>query len=818
MNGRWEIVEHSHEPAEALGSARYLERVRHCLVSASPSTAELIESLPFYQRDVTVGVEDELQAVVVGAREHVDLPVTIEQSSYFRNIVRRIRSGEAPKRFINQLENFLASNCEQVWENSWVRFPFSRLTPYAALSFEHDLRADKNTPKAGRRSDAQRFVFRKSGEEYLRVPVSYVLKLALADALSAERGIPRFLRAAGERFMQHFLNDNTSPETYSFYPACQTSRLSAGEEIARETVRRFLLTQVLTQYANLKFGLLEEGQRMMVYFAPHPPVRQRMLNELISDSFYRELFMSPCLAGWDRGEEKHRYMGLCHQVLSRSHLNAIIKLKEAHIITSNLIVLPRTSNISLANNGTHLSLGSRRLSSLMRDRGSGFSEVDEKYLGDLVIKIVEHFLPLFVGTFSAAPYRMDFWDFHPEKALGFLPHELDYTHLRMIWRRWKSKARLQFCGRSITPFGPVWLDRMMSGVLRLKGDLVPDFRLIDYLVALMSTDESPALDGRVGNAERLKVDLGALGVFDPAMSIYQLYRMRDWRRCGYSGFEGRHYSLFESIVGDLARAAELQILLTALAYKYVLSGEVTHAHIPDSPSVESERRQVIFGAAIGIPTFFVRQDTTNRFMRYVLGKVKKIRASHRYPGYLRVYHHEYLKALLQVVSEDGADLIAGMGFTRLVTDVQDRIGSRAERAVGERLVRRIAEYAGSRDPMRLRGQEFNSAAEKFYREVLRTEHIREGFGILKEDVGRVEFHSGGRWQRYRDTLHALLGEKDVAEFLSEAEKQVCAESASVQELRKLTYIMLMVIHNAETDHRLRAEARNSDDDYDASVH
>jgi hypothetical protein len=31
-----------------------------------------------------------------------------------------------------------------------------------------------------------------------------------------------------------------------------------------------------------------------------------------------------------------------------------------------------------------------------------------------------------------ALYRLDFWDFHPEKALEFLPHEPDFTHLRMI--------------------------------------------------------------------------------------------------------------------------------------------------------------------------------------------------------------------------------------------------------------------------------------------------------------------------------------------------------------------------------------------------
>jgi hypothetical protein len=130
-----------------------------------------------------------------------------------------------------------------------------------------------------------------------------------------------------------------------------------------------------------------------------------------------------------------------------------------------------------------------------------------------VIKIVEHFLPLFVGTYSAAPYRMDFWDFHPEQALGFLPHELDAVHLRMLWRRWKKKAGLRLFGRPITPLGPVWLDKAISAVLRLRGDFVADYRLIDYLVALLSTAASPALDGQVGNEQRVKRDLAQLGIF-----------------------------------------------------------------------------------------------------------------------------------------------------------------------------------------------------------------------------------------------------------------------------------------------------------------
>lgn len=250
--------------------------------------------------------------------------------------------------------------------------------------------------------------------------------------------VPRPIRTLGTRFLKHFLSDNTSPETFSFYPA-PCGRTGIGEAAAREAAQRFLLCQVLISWANTKFELNAHGQHALVYFAPNAAARQKKLNTLVSDSFYRKLFMSPCLSGWDRGEEKHAYMGLCHRVLSRSQLNTLGKLKEAGIITRNLITLPNTSNTCLANNGTHVSLGSTRLTRLHKAPDSGFGAAEEKYLGDLSIKIIEHFLPLFVGTYSAAPFRMDFQDFHPEQALGFLPHELDFTHLRMIWRRWKKK-------------------------------------------------------------------------------------------------------------------------------------------------------------------------------------------------------------------------------------------------------------------------------------------------------------------------------------------------------------------------------------------
>lgn len=695
--------------------------------------------LPFTADDATAGSETEMQVAVAGRRESVDLPLLIEQSDYFANIAKRAAAGDAPKRLITDLERFLAGNEEQVWENSWVRFPRRVLSPFAAQVFARDLLADKRNALAGRRSDADRFTtIGPEGEEMLRLPVSYVLKLALADILGSRPGLPRDVAATGQRLMAHYLNDNTSPETFSFHVVPLRKEDGTGSALAREAAKRFLFSHLLLMYANEHFCLRESGQQALIYFAPHPPVRQKELNGLISDSFYRELFMSPCLSGWDRGEEKHRYMHLCHQVLSRSQLNAVAKLREAGIIVNNLVVLPSVSNVSLANNGTHVSLGSRRLGELLANRDSGFSAVNEKQLGDLVIKQVEQFLPLFVGTYSAAPYRLDYTDFHPERALGYLPHELDYTHLRMIWRRWQKKASLSVFGQPVTPFGPTWLDRIVSGLFGLKGDFVPDFRLIDYLVCLLSTPRSPGLDGRLGNGEKLRKDLSDLGVFDSQMSVYLLYKLREFANMGFSGFEGRHYSLFAGFESDMARAVDLQLLVTALAYKLIAKGELHHGDIPDDPSIESERRQIFFAAAIGLPTFFVRKQTGNGLLRRILTFTRETRASRRYPGYLRVTVADYRRALVAFIRSEGADLVELLGLEQTLADLEGRLENPGALSASGRLTRSILGEIGAKKPMAVKAGEFNSGAERYYRERLRHEHLKEALGYLADDATALE--------------------------------------------------------------------------------
>ncbi|MBF0243697.1 MAG: hypothetical protein HQL31_00300 [Planctomycetes bacterium] len=752
------------------------------------------ETLPFSPSDISAGSESELQAAVIGHRDHVDLPRSILDSRIFHNLERRSRSGDLPHQGLRDLRRYLDDNADGVWENSWVSFPRSLLSRTASEVLLSDLSADKSDPSKGRRSDEDRFLKMKNGEIHLRVPISYLLKLSLADCLD---GIDaNALLDKGMRLLDCFLNDNTSPETCSFH-LCEAAETTCGQAVAAETERRYLTSQLLMMYANLKFRLQKNGQEGLVFFSPHPPIRQKQLNGCIADTFYRELFMSPCLSGWDCGEAKHEYMELCHQVLSRSHLNAAKKLCEAGILVRNLMVIPNTSNISLANNGTHVSLGSRRLGAMLGDPSSGFTRTHEKYFGDLAIKIFEHFLPLFVGTYSAAPYRIDFNEFHAENLLGFLPHELDYTHLRMIWRRWRKKARNSIFGHVVSPLGPGFLDTAMRRVFWLKGDFVPDFRLLDYPVALMSTENSPSLDGRLGNSERLRRDLHDMGVFDRRMSLYLPVKLREHESMGFTGFESRFYSLFENLEGDMGRAVDLQALITLYSYRCLAADGLEHKDIPDDPVIESERRQILFCAAIGLPTFYIRRDTRNTFLRRILTRTGGTRASHRYAGYLRVPARDYNLALVDLLRSDAADLVEMLGARDLLDDLEQRLRNPGATAQG-RITAGVLERAGARSPFSLRSHEFNAAAEAYYREDLRRQQLSAALKSFLNSICALDREGD---EEIRRSLNALTAGRDASRLCSELCHRLESGREDEDDLRRLIRFIVMLEHaEALRDH------------------
>ena len=197
----------------------------------------------FSPEDTTAGAETELQAVLLGKKNDVDLPLMIEQSNYLANIMRRAASGDAPRKLGGELVRFLNEGGRNVWENSWVRFPKVLLKSFCPRHvLKGDLRPIRRTRRPADRSDIGKFSFVKEGIEYLRVPVSYLVKLALADAVGAENVHP-IVRRTGVQLLEHFVSDNTSPETHSFYIVHGAPGRGPGRELARETAKRFLLTR-----------------------------------------------------------------------------------------------------------------------------------------------------------------------------------------------------------------------------------------------------------------------------------------------------------------------------------------------------------------------------------------------------------------------------------------------------------------------------------------------------------------------------------------------------------------------------------------------
>ncbi len=128
------------------------------------SQTDLISQLPFTGNDTSAGSETELQAIVIGNRNQVDLPSEIERSRFFSNLQRRTQSGDSPERRLTELREYLDDENNRAWENSWVRFARKRLSPTAEKVLNRDLLADKNAPGIGNRSDSDRFQIKPTAE------------------------------------------------------------------------------------------------------------------------------------------------------------------------------------------------------------------------------------------------------------------------------------------------------------------------------------------------------------------------------------------------------------------------------------------------------------------------------------------------------------------------------------------------------------------------------------------------------------------------------------------------------------------------------
>lgn len=96
--------------------------------------------------------------------------------------------------------------------------------------------------------------------------------------------------------------------------------------------------------------------------------------------------------------------------------------------------------------------------------------------------------------------------------------------------------------------------------------------------------------------------------------------------------------------------------------------------------------------------------------------------------------------------------------------------------------------------MAVSGYEFNSMAERFYREELKNRHIAEGFQMLQEDLAKVDSWESWRIGKYNKALWGILQGKGAEEYLRTRKEEMINGETSVNVLKTLIHLMLLTIH------------------------
>jgi hypothetical protein len=239
---------------------------------------------------------------------------------------------------------------------------------------------------------------------------------------------------------------------------------------------------------------------------------------------------------------------------------------------------------------------------------------------------------------------------------------------------------------------------------------------------------------------------------------------------------------------------------------------VTHADIPDDPVTESERRQIFFGTAIDLPTFFVRADTPNRFLRDILARTRQTRGSQRYPGYLRIHHAEYRRALLQLLREQAAGLTESFQLGTMLEDLGLRLDFPGECATSGRLTRGILEQVNAVHPLKVEAGEFNRGAEAYYRETLARRHFEEGLDYFARDLDRLDRVAYLNDPSIREALGHAAGDQSACAFFARIKPDLLADRLDLATMRKLIHLVIFAVHRDQLRSRQFLAKRHDDVD------
>lgn len=207
--------------------------------------------------------------------------------------------------------------------------------------------------------------------------------------------------------------------------------------------------------------------------------------------------------------------------------------------------------------------------------------------------------------------------------------------------------------------------------------------------------------------------------------------------------------------------------------------------------MESERRQIFFCTAIGIPTLYIRTETGNRFLRNILKYAKGQRASKRYKNYTRVAVGEYRLALVDYLNTEAADLIEELDARYVLDNLRRRLMEKNHSAAGRLISHTVDSIGSCRTPGRIPADMFNAATENYYRTELKKKHISEGLQVLVEDCADLEKTDN---YHLKEVMRNISPDKGCTDYLNSVRQDILDECISAESVRKLLHLCLGVVY------------------------
>jgi hypothetical protein len=96
--------------------------------------------------------------------------------------------------------------------------------------------------------------------------------------------------------------------------------------------------------------------------------------------------------------------------------------------------------------------------------------------------------------------------------------------------------------------------------------------------------------------------------------------------------------------------------------------------------------------------------------------------------------------------------------------------------------------------MALTGEEFNAAAEAFYRERLKKEQMAEAMEVWSAQVRQMDSMTNWRNGQDAQALFSLLQGSDAADFVDKARPAVVAENSPLPTVTQLIHLMLLTLN------------------------